>query len=99
MARTMSIDNTDIYRTVVDVLYRGNLDADAVQTTVYGPHDSKPSNKDYTSGWGAEPRRITKQQLHCTYSNEGGWNVEPGLEWHTYSVTYKNGGEGVNWDA
>lgn len=89
----MSIDSTDIYRTVVDVLYRGNLDADAVQTTVYGPYDTKSSNRDHRDYWRSEhPRRITKQQLVHSYS-EGGK-----LIWSTYSVTHKNGGEDVDWD-
>ena len=96
MARTMSIDNTDIYRTVVDQLFRGDLEADAIQTTTYGPHDSKSSNRDYTdSEWARSlrrsgPRRITKQQLDIDMGGEH-------LVWATYSVTYTNGGEDVNW--
>lgn len=91
MARTMRIDNTDIYRTVVEMAPPGRN----VLTYVYGPHDSKSSNKDYTENkyWEDEPRRITKQKLVHSYLGGGK------LIWSTYNVTYKNGGEGVNWGA
>lgn len=103
MARTMSIDNTDIYRAVVDELYPSSKLNDRLGrmgTTVYGPHDSKSQNKDWTNGGGGSnnPRRITKQQLAPVHTEESDGHPALTLEWFTYSVTYKNGGEDVNWD-
>ncbi len=89
MARTMIVDNTEIYRALVS---RKHPSRGVIQKA-YGPHDSRAHAQDYDSGF-VWPARVEKQVL------EPQWIVGIGnvLEWHTIDTKYTNGGEDVNWD-
>jgi len=93
MARTMNIDNTDIYRMVVDYKYYREPDSSIFQD-VYGPHDSSNQARDH-DGYRKGPARLRKQKLKPTDLRD---LYPDGLVWQTIKTTYTNGGEDVNWD-
>lgn len=86
MARTMRVDNTDIYRALVS---RKHPDRGIIRTA-YGPHDSKGRARDHDSGF-IWPARVEKQVLRVV-------GYEGELEWGTIETKYTNGGEDVEWD-
>ncbi len=93
MARTTTVDNTDIYRALVTYFYGFDLNEKKFQTA-YGPHDSKAHARDHDAQYRGGPTRVEKQVLRPQ------WIVGVGnvLEWVTIETKYTNGGEEVNWD-
>lgn len=88
MARTMKLDQTDIYRMVVTERRADN----SFGVDVYGPHDQSNQARDHEV-WTRGPHRLQKQKLSYSYL-EGGK-----LIWSTIRTEYRNGGEKVEWDA
>lgn len=96
MARTMNVDQTDIYRMLVT---RRGEDGRQRQTA-YGPHDMSNMARDWeTKGYvGSLPARQEKQQLMAWIRFDEHDSPYSVLEWTTIRTTYTNGGEGVEWD-
>lgn len=88
MARTMTIDNTEVYRALVTYVssYNGK-----VAQAAYGPYDSRAHARDHDARWRKGPTRVEKQVLRVV-------GYEGELEWGTLETKYTNGGEDVEWD-
>lgn len=87
MARTMTIDNTEIYRALVSRKHSNGR----VTQVAYGPQTSKAHAQDRGRSWEKVPSRVEKQVLRVV-------GYEGELEWGTIETKYTNGGEEVNWD-
>ena len=96
MARTMTVDSTDVYRALVTYRYGFDLNEKQFQVA-FGPYSSKAHVQDYDASYRNGPTRVEKQVLVHSY-REPDWNVEPGVYWETIDTKYTNGGEDVEWD-
>lgn len=87
MARVMHEDDVNIYRMKVEI----KLDGGKVITKYYGPHDASCQARDHSLHCDLNPKRLTKQMLRPDENCQ--------LYWCDFKVTYRNGGELVDWDA
>lgn len=86
MARTMMIDNTEIYRALVS----RKLPSGKVTQIAYGPQASKAHAQDRGRSWDSFPSRVEKQVLRPDENCQ--------LYWDTIDTKYASGGEDVNWN-
>jgi hypothetical protein len=86
MARTMTVDSTDVYRALVS-----RKTVNGIIQNAYGPHSSRAHARDHQSHTRFAPARVEKQKLVA--------GVDFSLSWVTVDTKYTNGGEDVNWDA